>query len=116
MDIVTYSICQSMAASAVSGVKDLKVEGTDLLITTNDGNKLTMNFPKPKDGVDGKDGIDGKNGEDGISVSNITIEEKDDGNHLIFSMSDGSKIDGGVIDCSAGLKFATEEDIDSLFK
>ncbi|AXF52303.1 MAG: collagen triple helix repeat protein [Caudoviricetes sp.] len=128
MDFLTYALCQGIATSAVSGVKDLKVEGTDLIITTNDGNQMVMNFPKPKDGVDGKDGADGKNGidgvdgkdgsdgkngEDGISVVSASINEE---NHLIFSMSNGAEIDAGELDFSSGLNFATAEDINSLFK
>ena len=71
MDIVTYALSKRMMQSAVSGISKMTVNGTDLIIETNKGDKVTVSFPVPKDGV---------------SVSNITLT---DTNHLVFTMSDG---------------------------
>lgn len=119
MDIVTYALCKKLAAAAVSGISNLSVNGTDLIIETNDGNQITMSFPTPKDGVsvtkleinednrlictlsDGteidagevKQGKDGTDGEDGISITKVEIINK----KLICTMSDGSTIDAGEL-------------------
>ena len=45
-----YALAKGIAMSAVSGVRNLSVDGTKLLIETNDGNTLTMEFPIP-DGI-----------------------------------------------------------------
>ena len=45
-----YALAKGIAISAVSGVRNLSVDGTKLLIETNDGNTLTMEFPIP-DGI-----------------------------------------------------------------
>lgn len=95
MDFKTYAMTKKIAESAVSGVQSMSVDGTTLLIDTNDGNQLQMTFPQPADGKsayeiardngfegteeewleslkgadgkDGKDGKDGENGKDGVS-------------------------------------------------
>lgn len=41
---------KKIAESAVSGVQSMLVDGTTLLINTNDGNQLQMNFPQPANG------------------------------------------------------------------
>lgn len=51
MDAVTYALCKKIAASALSGVASMTVEGTTLKITTKEGNDLNMVFQQPKDGV-----------------------------------------------------------------
>lgn len=51
MDTVTYALCKKIAASALSGVASMTVEGTTLKITTKEGNDLNMVFQQPKDGV-----------------------------------------------------------------
>lgn len=118
MDIVTYALCKKLAAAAVSGIKNLTVDGLNLIIETADGNTLTMTFPKPADGKDGKDGLDGKdgkdgidgvngvdgkdgkdgadglNGQDGISITNVEVTED---NRVLCTLSDGSVIDAGAI-------------------
>lgn len=78
IDIVTYALCKKVAAGAVSGISDLRVEGTNLIITTNNGKELVMTFPMPQDGV---------------SITDIKINES---NHFICIMSDGSEIDAGT--------------------
>lgn len=106
MDIVTYALCKKLAAGAVSGISDLTVSGTDLIITTNDGNEITMSFPVPADGV---------------SVIGVEIDAN---NHLICTMSDGSTIDAGKIvggsssggNVDVNLDYATTEDVDGLFE
>ncbi len=107
MDVVTYALCKKLASSAVSGIKGLQIDGTNLIITTNDGNTLTMEFPVPKDG------------ENGLSIQNVTI---DSNSHLICTMSDGSTIDAGVLPSGSGgeidpsnLNYATNADIDKMF-
>ena len=74
MDIVTYALCKKIAKAAVSGIKNLTINGTDLIIETNDGVQLTMHFPTPKDGV---------------SIVNVEINNQ---NHLICTLSDNSII------------------------
>lgn len=66
MDIVTYILCRKIAQAAVSGIQNIEIEGNTLHITLSDGTVLDMEFPTPKDGIDGKDGKDGKDGRDGI--------------------------------------------------
>lgn len=115
MDIVTYALCKKLAAAAVSGIKNLTVDGLDLIIETTDGNTMTMTFPKPADGKDGKDGVDGKDGKDGINgvngkdgvdgkdgldgqdgISIINVEVTSD-NRVLCTLSDNSVIDAGAI-------------------
>lgn len=47
MDVITYSLCKKLCKSALSGVKNYRVEGLNLIIELNDGNTLTMTFPVP---------------------------------------------------------------------
>lgn len=111
MDIVTYALCKKLAKSAISGIKNLTVNGLDLIIETNDGNKFTMTFPKPADGLDGKDGN---------SVVSIKI---DNNNHLICTMSDETTIDageikgigGGLIQANKVSQFPTKGKDDTLY-
>ena len=86
-----YALAKKIAASAVSGIKNLSVNGTTLTIETNDGNTIDMVFPVPQDGKDGKDGADGK---DGRGIINTEINES---NHLIISYDDGTTEDAGLI-------------------
>ena len=79
MDIITYSLSKKIAASAVSGVKNMSVEGQTLKIVTNTNGTLTMTFPTPKDGV---------------SVSNIDVNAN---NEIVFTMSDGTEYISGKI-------------------
>lgn len=106
MDIVTYALCKKIAAAAVSGIKEITVDGLNLIITTADGNTIIMTFPKPVDGKDGKDGIngvdgkdgidgkDGKNGQDGVSIVNVEVTND---NRVLCTLSDNSVIDAGAI-------------------
>lgn len=84
-DIVTYILAKRLAKSAISGIKNLTINGLDLIIETNDGNKFVMTFPKPADGLDGVDGT---------SITNVQI---DNNNHLLVDLSDGNQIDAGEI-------------------
>ena len=79
MDIITYSLSKKIAASAVSGVKNMSVEGQTLKIVTNTNGTLTMTFPTPKDGV---------------SVTDIDVNAN---NQIVFTMSDGSEFISGKI-------------------
>lgn len=124
MDIVTYALCKKLAAAAVSGIKNLTVQGTKLIIQTTDGKTMTMTFPTPADGKDGingvdgkdgKDGVDGLNGQDGVSIVNVEISEN---NHVLCTLSDGSMIDAGelLIPEQEDIQYATEDDINKLFE
>lgn len=89
MDLITYALSKKIASSAVSGVSAMSVDGTTLNIDTNDGQRLQINFPTPKDG------------KDGVSVINIDLNE----NHeLTFFMSDGTEIVAGQIEAIKGDK------------
>ena len=79
MDIITYSLSKKIAASAVSGVQSMSVDGTTLNIDTNDGQRLQMVFPQPKDGV---------------SVTDIDVNAN---NQIVFTMSDGTEFISGKI-------------------
>lgn len=80
MDGVTaYALSKKVAASAVSGVKSMSVDGQTLTINTKDSGVLKMVFPTP---------IDGR------SVTDIDVNDK---NQIVFTMSDGTKITSGVI-------------------
>lgn len=102
MDIVTYALAKKLAAAAVSGISNLQVNGTDLVITTKDGQTLTMNFPTPQDG---------------ISIANIIVN---DDNHLICTLSDGNEIDAGIVPTVEGktpvkgVDYMTEDEIQDV--
>ena len=103
MDIISYSLSKKIAASAVSGVKNMSVEGQTLKIVTNTNGTLTMTFPKPRDGV---------------SVTDIDVNAN---NQIVFTMSDGTEFISGKIPTVKGDKgdpFTyddfTEEQLDSL--
>lgn len=84
MDILTYSLSKKIAASALSGVSSMVVEGTTLKITTNDGDVLNMTFPTPADGV---------------SIVNVDIN---DNGELFCVMSDGSEVVAGTVPTAKG--------------
>ena len=86
-----YALAKKVAASAVSGIKNLSVNGTTLTIETNDGNTIDMVFPVPQDGKDGKDG---KDGVDGRGIASTEINNSD---HLIITYDDGTTEDAGLI-------------------
>lgn len=104
MDLITYALCKKIAAGAVSGISNLTVNGTTLTITTNDGNILEINFPTPQDG---------------ISIADIKIEEN---NHLICTLTDGEKIDAGIVPTVAGktpikgVDYMTEDEIQDIIE
>lgn len=74
-----YALAKKIAISAVSGIKNLSVNGTTLTIETNDGNSLDMVFPTPADGR---------------GITNTQINED---NHLIVTYDDGTTEDAGLI-------------------
>lgn len=86
MDTTTYALCKKAAASAVSGVKSMSVDGQTLTINTKDSGVLKMVFPTPADGV---------------SVTDIDVNDK---NQIVFTMSDGTEITSGVIPTVKGDK------------
>ena len=103
MDIISYSLSKKIAASAVSGVSSMSVDGTTLNIDTNDGQRLQMVFPKPRDG---------------ISVTDIDVNAN---NQIVFTMSDGTEFISGKIPTVKGdkgdpFKYSdfTPEQLDSL--
>lgn len=80
MDGVTaYALSKKVAASAVSGVKSMSVDGQTLTINTKDSGVLKMVFPTPSDGR---------------SVTDIDVNDK---NQIVFTMSDGTEITSGAI-------------------
>lgn len=95
MDLITLALCRKIAAAAVSGISDITVDGQSLIITTQDGQTLTMDFPTP---------------ENGISITDVQIDEN---NHLICTLSDGTTDDAGEIPMyipQKGKDYYTEED------
>ena len=54
-----------------------------------------LNGKDGADGQDGKDGVDGKNGADGVGVKSVEIDEN---GHLIITLTNGEKIDAGLLD------------------
>ncbi len=99
MDIVTYALCKKIAASAVSGIKDLTVSGTTLTIETKDGQTIDIVFPTPADGV------------------SIVDAEIDNNKHLICELSDGSTIDAGEVPMyipQKGVDYYTETDKEEI--
>ena len=84
--ITAYALSKKVAASAVSGVKSMSVDGQTLTINTKDSGVLTMTFPTPKDG---------------ISVTDIDVNAN---NQIVFTMSDGSEFISGKIPTVKGDK------------
>ena len=89
-----YAILNKRVRGLISGVKSAVVNGTTIIFEMNNGTKVPMTFPTPKDG------------KDGVSVANIEIKEiinnGDSKKHLIFTMSDGSIIDSGELEGTGG--------------
>lgn len=79
--VTTYALCKKVAASAVSGVKSMSVDGQTLKINTNNGEILTINFPTPS-------------GKDGVSVTDISVNAK---NQIVFTMSDDTTFTSGIV-------------------
>lgn len=102
MDLITYALCKKLAAGAVSGISNIEIKDTDLVITTKEGQSLTMSFPTPQDG---------------ISIADITVT---DNNHLICTLTDGSEVDAGIVPTVSGktpvkgVDYMTEDDIKSI--
>ena len=46
--IEAYVLAKNIAVSAVSGVRNISIDGTKLIIETSDGNILEMDFPTPE--------------------------------------------------------------------
>lgn len=70
LDVVTYALCKKIAASAVSGIKSYEIDGCSLVMQTNDGQKLTIDFPTPV-------------------PKDIDINEE---GQIVFTLGDGSTI------------------------
>ena len=79
MDIISYVLSKRIAEGAVSGVRDMSVDGQTLNIECNDGTHLEMNFPTPADGA---------------SIVDVDITAQ---KHLICTLSDGNIIDAGEV-------------------
>lgn len=79
MDIISYVLSKRIAEGAVSGVREMSVDGQTLNIECNDGTHLEMNFPTPADGV---------------SIVDVDITAQ---KHLICTLSDGNTIDAGEV-------------------
>ena len=79
MDIITYALLSKRIKSIISGVSNVKVNGTNLIFEFLDGTSATMRFPTPKDGV---------------FVTDIDVNAD---NQIVFTMSDGSEFISGKI-------------------
>lgn len=79
MDIISYVLSKRIAEGAVSGVREMSVDGQTLNIECNDGTHLEMNFPTPADGA---------------SIVDVDITAQ---KHLICTLSDGNTIDAGEV-------------------
>ncbi len=79
MDFISYSLINKAIQSAVSGISSMSVDGTTLIIDTNDGQRFKVDFPTPKDG---------------ISIIDVEVNTN---NEVVCTMSDGSTISAGII-------------------
>lgn len=79
MDIISYVLSKRIAEGAVSGVREMSVDGQTLNIECNDGTHLEMNFPTPADGA---------------SIVDVDITAQ---KHLICTLSNGNTIDAGEV-------------------
>lgn len=79
MDMVLYALLNKKIKSAITGIANCQVIGTNLIFNFTDGTSQTMAFPSPKDGV---------------SIIDVSINEV---NHLIITLSDNKNIDAGLI-------------------
>ena len=84
--ITAYALSKKVAASAVSGVKSMSVDGQTLTINTKDSGVLKMVFPTPSNGV---------------SVTDIDVNAN---NQIVFTMSDGTEFISGKIPTVKGDK------------
>lgn len=89
-----YAILNKRVRGIISGVKSAIVNGTTITFEMNDGTKVPMTFPTPKDGKDGVSVTD-------IEIKKINVSGKDE-KHLFFKMSDGSTIDSGELESNGG--------------
>lgn len=69
LDLVAYKTSKNIAASALSGVESMTVDGQTLNITTKDGTLLPMTFPTPKDGEKGDKGDPGAAGKSPYDIA-----------------------------------------------
>lgn len=69
LDLVAYKASKNIAASALSGVESMTVDGQTLNITTKDGTLLPMTFPTPKDGEKGDKGDPGAAGKSPYDIA-----------------------------------------------
>lgn len=74
LDLIAYKASKNIAASALSGVESMTVDGQTLNITTKDGTLLPMTFPTPKDGEKGDKGDKGDPGAAGKSPYDIAVD------------------------------------------
>lgn len=105
MDIMTYALCKKIAAGALSGISTVEIDGTTLVIITNDGTRHEMVFPTP---------------ENGVSVVDMAI---DNSGSLICYLSDGNTVNAGIVPTVKGdpgytpvkgVDYFTEEDINEI--
>ena len=79
MDLITYALAKSYANKVAAGFSSVRVEGTNIIFTLNDGQIATVVVPTPADGV---------------SIIGVEI---DNHNHLICTLSNHTTIDAGEI-------------------
>ena len=100
IDFSSLMLAKKYTDLAQLGLVSITVEGTNIILTRNDGSKAIVNVPTPKDG---------------ISITDVKVKN----NILTCIMSDGTTIEAGeiVID-SSGLKldnYYTKKDSDELY-
>lgn len=79
MDIITLALAKKFATSVSAGYSKVEVKGNTIEFTLNDGSNVSLDVPKPKDGV---------------SIVDLEIDE--DGSLLCY-LSDGTIVDAGHI-------------------
>lgn len=79
---VAYILAKKFATGVASGISSVELQGTNIVFHFNDGTQGVVAIPTPE------------NGKDGLSVVSIEIDKD---SHLICVLSDGTKLDAGMI-------------------
>lgn len=82
MDLVTLTLAKNFAAKAMLGMSNIEAVGSDIKITTLDGEEIVIPYPE----AERKDFIEDVKNEDG---------------RLIFTLGNGKIIDAGELDTTS---------------
>ena len=100
IDILTLSKAKKYTDLAQLGLVSIEVDGTNIILTKEDGSKAVVVVPTPNDG---------------ISIENVKVEN----NQIVCTMSDGTIINAGEIKVdSSSLEldnYYTKKDSDELY-